>query len=114
MNLAKRFQQITFNHGIRRSTRSSKTEDTLRIAFERPSCFHRHFHDGDTTVVRCFEHLRWIESRIFFGNNGDLTLSEADIDASDAFQASEVLLHPEGSKISGHSFDAEIDAIDCR
>ena len=56
--------------------------------------------------------LRGIELRVGPGQDRDLSGQQADFHFGDAIQASEVLLHPIGSEVSGHALDAQVDALD--
>jgi hypothetical protein len=61
-----------------------------------------------------FEKVRRIDVPVFFRHDLHNSIAEADFNSLDARLASEVLLHPVGSKISSHSFHAHLNVLNLR
>src|SRR5207249_792368 len=66
----------------------------------------------EARTVRATRTRRLASTTLPLAQDRDLSGQQAYFYFGDAIQASEVLLHPIGSEVSGHPLDAQVDALD--
>jgi len=84
------------------------------IVDQAAGCGDLDFGQCDSAIEGGFDDLRGVEPAVFLRGDDRLAVGKTDFYFCDAIQASEVLLHPIGSKVSSHALNAELHALHLR